>query len=346
MNLPTYTIAIATRNRIDALRLSIPAMLKQTCRPTQIIVADSSDDHASIAHLVDEITTGSGIPTTIIRCEKGLTKQRNRALEEVSQDIVFFPDDDSIWFERTAEHQLYAYAKDTKEKLSAVCAANSTTPPEGFLGTKSKPYTMTTGDRLKLKIARYRYKIEDSFFIDPAKTLGRSFYPNLEVEPWMVENDVVPVEWMTGFRMSFRTSAIRAVGFATEFSDYSLFEDIDASFGVWKLGGVVGARKSKVFHYRSPEQRGNGFRLGLEQILNKAYIVAKHSPDDHPCRSQMIRFAKYKCLQYRLSAKDQFSKDRYDGAKLGAKLCKELIECSATNASGTYRRIVDSIKSN
>ena len=47
-----HSIVIATCNRPAALRLSIPRMLKQSRPPTQLIVIDSSDDHAAAVKAV------------------------------------------------------------------------------------------------------------------------------------------------------------------------------------------------------------------------------------------------------------------------------------------------------
>jgi len=68
-----YTIAIATRNRLDALRLSIPRMVSQSRKPSQIVVADSSDNHEAIHSAITEITKSARVPTTILKTEKGLT---------------------------------------------------------------------------------------------------------------------------------------------------------------------------------------------------------------------------------------------------------------------------------
>jgi hypothetical protein len=70
-----------------------------------------------------------------------------------------------------------------------------------------------------------------------------------------------------------------------------------------------------VFHYRSPENRGQGRRLGAEQLLNKAYVVAKHTPLEHKARGKLRKFGRYKVLQYLLGARNQFGRERYEGAK-------------------------------
>ena len=44
-----FDIVLATRNRPEALALSIPLMLSQSRQPGRLIVIDSSNDHAPVA---------------------------------------------------------------------------------------------------------------------------------------------------------------------------------------------------------------------------------------------------------------------------------------------------------
>lgn len=339
-----YSIAIATRNRVDALKLSIPRMLNQSRPPDQIVVVDSSDDHSIIRKIVDEATKDSGVQTTVIEWERGITKQRNRALQEIRNPIVFFPDDDSIWHPGVAEETMRVYELDTSREISAVCAAESKEPPSGFFEGDRPSYEMNTGDRMKLRFAKYRYRFENKFIPDPAKLLGRGFYEKVKYRSWMAEFDVVPVEWMTGFRMSFRTEKIKEVGFCKAFSNYSLFEDIDASFAVWNLGEVLAARKAKVFHYKSPERRDDAARLGFEQLLNKAFIVAKFSEKSHPCRRLMMRYARYKTLQYFLASLKGFGKQRYHGARNALRHLPRMMKAEQDQAEGVYRESLRAIE--
>jgi len=330
-----YSIAIATRNRLKALSLSIPRMLKQTRPPSQIVVVDSSDDHEPVRSLVHELTKHTDIPTTIVQSEKGLTRQRNRALELVEHPIVFFPDDDSIWFENTASLQMEVYERDTQNFISAVCGAESIVPPSDF-NIKNTTYSMNLGDKLKLRVSRIVHWIENAMAPDPARIAGLSFFSNQTLPSWTNSETIIPVEWMTGFRMSFRTETIIKYRFDEILKDYSLCEDIDASFSAWKEGAVVGVRNSKIYHFKSPEKRGNGKTLGSTQILNKAYVVVKHTAKGHPARKALAKFAKLKILKYRLDAKDTFGKERYIAAKQALNQLSSLVECDKKDLAHSY----------
>jgi glycosyltransferase involved in cell wall biosynthesis len=335
-----YTIAIATRNRLDALKLSIPRMLAQSRKPSQLIVVDSSDEHEPIRKLVDDLTQDSSIETIIIHGEKGLTRQRNKALEFVKHPVVFFPDDDSIWFENTAELQMQVYERDSQNQISAVCGAESKSPPPDFEIVSAK-YKMNAKDQVKLRLMGLIRWLEQRIAPDPARIAGRSFYNSRVIPNWARTDDIFPVEYMTGFRMSFRTNVIRAYKFDEAFSDYSLCEDIDASFSAWKEGAVIGVRNAKIFHYKSPENRGNGRRIGVTQILNKSYIISKHTPLKHAARDALIRFAKFKSFRYRFDTRDAFGKDRLNGALAACSLVQDFTKCSVTHAKDLYKRCLN-----
>lgn len=312
----SHTIVIATRNRPAALRLSIPRMLNQSRPPAQLIVVDSSDDHSATVAAVRESVGVHPVELTILRAERGLTRQRNLGLKHVTKPVVFFPDDDSIWFPGVAQAQMEVYERDAAGRIAAVCGAESPTPPSDWVKSGLASYQMRASHRFQQRFARLRSKIENRLVPDPAQVLGRSFWPpNSGFPTWFAELDVVPVEYMTGFRMSFRTEVIRKVRFDELLTRYSLCEDIDASFGAWQHGWVVGARNAKIYHYRSPEHRDKGLRYGAGHILNKAYIVCKNAPVGHPARQQIKSAARYKTFLYWLSQRDQFGKDRHQGAK-------------------------------
>ena len=59
-----FDVVIATRNRAEALALSIPLILAQSRQPERLIVIDSSDDHAPVKAAVAQ--AAEGWPGTVI----------------------------------------------------------------------------------------------------------------------------------------------------------------------------------------------------------------------------------------------------------------------------------------
>lgn len=336
MESENYAIVIATRNRPEALKLSIPRMLSQSLPPKQLIIIDSSENFDDTVKAVKETVGGYSGELIVERSQPSASGQRNLGLSYVKEPVVFFPDDDSIWFPETARHVMDVYKKDNRLEIAAVCAAESPKPPPDWETQESRGYSMRLSHKFQQQIGSLRAKIEHKIFPDPAYILGRSFRQE-HLPEWFQSEKVKVVEWMTGFRMTFRTNVIRDVMFDEIFEKYSLFEDIDASLGAMKHGMVVGATKARVYHYRSPENRLDGYMAGVKQLLNKAYVIAKRAPDKHPARKKAPKFFEYKVFQYRLGKRrGRFGAERYNGASSVLKRAVELSKASPIEAASLY----------
>jgi len=273
-----FDVVIATRNRPEALALSIPLILAQSRQPERLIVIDSSDDHAPVAAAVAQ--AAEGWPGTVIveHSVRGSAHQRNRGLVHVGAPVVIFPDDDSLMHPGTTEAMLRFYERDREGRIAGVCAADAVEPPPGVLPDGA--YAMTGGQRREARTLNLRNRLERRIdLFNPFMYMGRLLAARHAAPDWMAEEDCVFVEWMGGYRMSFRTAAIRAEGFEEMFEGYGLFEDIDAGFAMARHGALVGARRARIHHHKFPGSRAGGFTLGARQVLNRAYVVLRHVHD-------------------------------------------------------------------
>jgi len=334
-----FDIVIATRNRPDALKLSIPLLLSQEVRPNRLIVVDSSQDHDSIKQVVEIAADPFGIPLRVIPSEPGLPKQRNIGLKEVESEVVFFPDDDSLVLPGTLSALIRVYDLDTQGHIGGVCTAESPEPPPGILQRAKTAYRMTPYERFKQKFGAKRYALEEKYFPNPFITHGRSKW-NVRPKPnWLEEENCVLVEWMTGFRMSFRTEIIRKHGFNEAFEGYALFEDVDASFAVMDEYLLVGARNGRIFHYKARGGRGSGRLQGVTQVLNRAFVTCRYSRKGSDAWEQILPYSRYKLLQYRMGARSEDAKERLKGAKAAVRSLPELMDSPPEDLSETYLRL-------
>jgi GT2 family glycosyltransferase len=318
-------------------------MLAQTRPPSQLIVVDSSDAFEPVSAAVALAVGSNSITSVIEKSPKGLTLQRNRGLRHVECPITFFPDDDSIWFPDTAEQIVRVYERDRAQMISGVCARESAQPPLNFGERLSLAYRMRRRDRLMQRIGNLRTQFEERIAPNPSRLLGRSYFKKFVPSEWHRANEVVPVEWMTGFRMSFRTDVIRKVGFDENFSNYCLLEDMDASLAAWEYGPVVAAHRSRVYHYRSPELRGSGRLTGATQILNRAYVIAKHTSADSGVRRCLIVYLRYRIFLYLLSARGAFGRARLAGALAALRHVNELLSSTPEFLGETYRNCIAAV---
>ena len=118
--LPRYDVVIATRNRVDALALSLPLILGQRPAPREVIVVDASDDSSRVQEVLQQLDVNVTTPIRVLRSASGLPLQRNIGLEAVGAPVVFFPDDDALWHPDFARRVLEVYARDTEERVGGV----------------------------------------------------------------------------------------------------------------------------------------------------------------------------------------------------------------------------------
>src|SRR5205823_3629287 len=106
---------IPTKNRPADLALTVRGVLEQTVRPQQLIVADQSVDTQSESQTKRQFER---MPPAEMRLTyihdssiTGLTAARNRALQEITSDIVLFLDDDVELQPNFIEQILHAYER-------------------------------------------------------------------------------------------------------------------------------------------------------------------------------------------------------------------------------------------
>jgi len=332
----TYDIVIATRNRPEALAISIPLMLSSQIKPSKFIVMDSSDNHAVVQSAVQEAVKDYQGEVIILHTNQpGTSRQRNIGMAHSSADIIIFPDDDSLFFNNTIDEILRIYNLDVAMQVSGVCPAEASyPPPEANL---KQAYDQSKSETFKKAISGLRFKLERKFFLDPFLALGRELSRKHSSPEWLERENCVCVEYMTGFRMSFRAHVIKKVKFNESFTKYGLFEDTEASFGALQQGLLLGARNTKIYHHKFPGVRSNGQNLGFMQIFNRAYIIGKFRNDNSKIRSIFIRYALYKLFQYALVCTGKFQRERFLGAFKACKQYKRLLDARPQDIDKIYR---------
>lgn len=337
-----YDVVIATRNRPDALKLSLPLLLHQSEPPKSIIIVDSSDDHSNVAKLVRTITDSFRVNVIIRRSERGLTLQRNIGLSEVNSEVVFFPDDDALFLPNAAREVMRIYEYDEERKVSAINPADSPFAPTGVLASAGyamsyQHLAMARTVRSRTWLARRIHSLNPKYFI------GDILLRRSQTLPWLREMDAIPVEWMTGYRMTFRTEVIKQFGFERAFSGYSLFEDVDASWAAWRSGVVVGANRAKVYHHKFPSPRSDNYSLGAMSILNLAFLMAKHSADLGLSKQEVLKshrltksYATIRILSRVARASKQRNREELSGMKQALREVDSLFYAPRNELVATY----------
>jgi hypothetical protein len=279
--------------------MSIPLILKQDVLPSRLIIIDASDDHEAVRTEVNEIIQRFGFKDTIVAKSdtSNSARQRNIGLQFVQAPVVMFPDDDSMWHAGFASSVQKVYQSDTREQVGGVGGVGVLTlPPE--LGQPT--YNRSMFRTVKQAIQPYRNYIEHSFFPKPFDAIGASTWTDKVDVVDDVNSKRLPL--ITGFRMSFRTDAVRRVGFDETLgygSGYSYHEDYDVSLRLEREGyALVSAESAKVCHLSFPGKRGDNYCYGFCAIANCVYVCKKTMNGDNQIFRIMERYLKYKLSLY------------------------------------------------
>ena len=332
-----FDIVIATMNRQDALLLSLPLMLTQERLPRRLIVVDASDDHQRTKRVVEEAVQAAGAVVEVIalRSAPGLCHQRNSGLSRVHSPVVFFPDDDAIWFTGYSDAIMKVYESDRDSQIGGVGGMESPEPPEGVL-----PGTVAPTDGLSIRIPgvleRGLNLFEKHFFPDPFFLEARLLYRGRKMPDWLAGAGAVVAPTITGFRMSFRTEVIRRTGFDEALAGYALFEDHDACMGVLATHSIVTAVKARVFHHRPVAKRADDFEMGVMHVLNRAYIVTKHARKGFQANAALQRHSWYKLFRYLPRIYDPSMRSRFFGAWHATRQIAQMCETPSDRLTTAY----------
>lgn len=337
----SYSTVIVTRNRPAALALSLPLHLAQSRLPERVLVIDSSDDPSNTINLVGRLASKTSVPLEHQVSVPGMTVQRNIGLAQITSDVVFFPDDDSLVYPEALARMMHIYDCDVQSRIGGVCAVETACPPAGVLEGPVAGYRKRKADRIRAFVAPFRTRLEDSIFPDPMKLVARRLQQNLPPpEDWLAAENAIWVEWMTGFRMSFRTALIKQVGFNENLGRYALYEDIDAGLGVLAGGhSLVAARDAQIYHHKAPEHRTGGRQMGVINILNRAYVVRRSGVGDREIGASLLRHARFRIAQFAIGMKTEYGRDRLAGAMAAYRVLPKLLRCPTELLDSEYIKL-------
>lgn len=339
-----YDVVIATLNRVQALKMSLPLLAEQTHKPSQIIIVDATDDHESIKKQILEITQSCGLEVTIIRSsKKNLPHQRNLGLELVTAPVVLMPDDDSLMYPNTAELMVKLYEADTEGKIGAVTAQPVETSPRL---EKPAAYKKSFFAKLKGRIQSYRNIYELRYFPYPTMGYTRAMIRNSKIPACIDGTNHRIVELIGGYRMSFRTEAIRKAGGFYELLGYGIgyatYEDYEAVLRVMNHGYLLAtAQNARIFHNIFPSRRAGGFNYGFSQFANSLLICRRIIPEGHEGWRTVFPYFYYKLFLYRLNCFNQYNREVYKGASTAWKHRKRLLDAPPEKLEDAFRELCD-----
>lgn len=239
----TISAVICTKGRPDVVEGALAALAACDPAPDEVLVVDG-DDGATAAH------AASRHGARYLNNEPGLTRQRNRAIDEVANDVIAFFDDD---------------ARPTRAVFAHLRRAYADTDVVGATGPVVEPGDHAIGGRAS-KLRRVV-----TGFGRPG-TFTRAGYPR-RFARFAVDTDV---EFMQGAFLTVRREHAAAVRFDVALPGYGLAEDEDFSRRLSQRGRIRYLADAVVHH----ENLGFGDRdlraFNRQLVVNRWHLYRKN----------------------------------------------------------------------
>ena len=258
---------VPTRNRSACFARTLHSLAQQSVQPIEMIVVDGSNDDSTrnlcnteIPNLLTQIKYVKAI-------EIGAATQRNQAMAHTSQNVIWLMDDDIL-----LESKCLARLWDAMQSDPIIGGVNAMITNQCYLPLG--------------KISRWVFRFlhgrsEKSY---AGKCIGPALNLLPEDNPTLPE--VVPVEWLNSTCTLYRKESLPEPLFPSNFTGYSLMEDVTLSLIVGKQWNLVNARTARIFHDSQPGDHKNNQRvLAKMALINRFFVMTqileKRKTDDY-----------------------------------------------------------------
>ena len=235
----------------------LESLAQQSAQPVEMIIVDASTNEET-RRLSESHFPGLATKINYHRAGKiGAAVQRNQAVRYVSQEAVWFIDDDII-FEPNCVSKLWE-ALQSDAGLGGVNAmiVNQRYLPPGF------------ASRIFFRFLHGRSE---------ASYAGKCIGPALNILPDDRSDlpEVVPVEWLNTTCTLYRREALPEPLFPNHFTGYSMMEDVTLSLNVARRWKLANARTARVFHdSQSGDHKRNAAEFSEMKLVNRHYVMTQ-----------------------------------------------------------------------
>lgn len=315
----------------------------QTESPQQVIVVDASDDPVSVKTAAMAARRDDIEWVWVDSSVRSIPAQRNLGVARARAEVVFMPDDDSLFYPTAAAEIMAAYRNDAEGIVAGVSARGAAHSP-----LDKERAQISRAARVQARVLPVRNRIERAIVPRPFETYPQSLWGEQTFPRWVDGDIYVPVETIGGYLLTLRTDRVRdawfdeTLGYAV---GYAQHEDMEMSLRFQKEGHVlIAAHRAQIFHDVHPSKRAGGFAYGFCWIANYVYVCARNIPRETRSWNQMYRFLRYKLFLYWLRAlvrRDDYNRELLDGARIAWAHRDELIGADEGGLANAYRGLCD-----
>ncbi|MFD0977956.1 glycosyltransferase family 2 protein [Salinimicrobium gaetbulicola] len=274
-----FSLIICTFQRPKALVKLLDSVSEQTEYPDEILIIDGSDDNQTKDILVEKKFRNTRY-FKVLEGQRGLTRQRNFGIQEVSEEteIICFLDDDVVLKMDYFENLFKTYIKYPE----AIGVGGYIIDDIKWEENGEAEFGDFVYDGFKRKLGsrnvlrkKFGLLSETPPGVMPKASNGFStgFLPP--------SGKVYPVEYFMGGVASYRKELFQKIRFSHYFEGYGLYEDMDFCLRASKLGQLYVNTTAQLFHYHEEAGRPNRYEYGKMVIRNGWYVwrVKNPSPD-------------------------------------------------------------------
>jgi len=252
------SIIIPTYNRYDDLSIALGSIFHQTKCPKEVLIIDDSQNE-SISDLISRVSSQfvtSGIDLKYFRNphQKGSGIARNYGMSLANEEIILFLDDDVIL---------------DKEYIAEIIKVYEQSP--GVIGVQGYITNLK-------RISKFRFFYNKVFYLyNQEKNSCRVLISTNIVYPSAVD-DVIECEWLSGCNQSYRKNKMANFKFDENFRRYSLKEDVDLSYRIFKKnpGSLIMTPNAKLIHKATDVARMPEKTVRCMEYVHSFYLFSKN----------------------------------------------------------------------
>lgn len=283
----TWSLCVATLNRVDILSACVRLSVTQTRSPKEIVIVDASDDwqnnHTRIAREITEIGAITAPILIYVPADvKSSAMQRNQGIALASADVLFLIDDDSMMYPNCAAEVMAVYEADTNDQIACVAMVQAHSAPDddSIEQVDRKDGKEEAAARSSLRNSKI-FQLFSRHILMMSADLHFIPYDGPVIDTSPIPAALIglaePTGLISGFKSTVRGKVAVLEGFDPALLAYSPGEDLDASYRFSRHGRNVTALKARVYHHEAAAgriKRNRAIKLGL---MNQAYLLRKHS---------------------------------------------------------------------
>lgn len=272
-----FALIICTYMRPKSLLMLLDSVKQQSLYPNEIIIVDGSTDN-NTQQILAENKFNALTYFKVNELDRGLTKQRNYGLKQLSEDIeiVCFLDDDIKLTKTYFEELLKTYSLKNNALAVGGYIVNESNWVKGKCEGNSKSFYYDGW--VRAEPLRYRLRKKLKLLPDVPPGFVPSFSHGRPTSFLPPSGKVYRTTLIMGGVSSYKKAIFNKIRFSPYFEGYGLYEDADFSIRTSQLGELYVNTNAKLYHYHDESGRPNKYNYGKMVIRNGWYVWRTKNP--------------------------------------------------------------------